>query len=165
MGADGQVVFEKKLNPTAVEAAEELVANMNVAVVAYDGDDLYTTDLSRIEPVELHEKWGEPASKEIPSLVGHAPGCHKLLIMDNDAEKLKTKVRPVLEELAKKHDCVVTMAIPTMLELLPSGCSKANGVEKLCEHLGIDPASQLLTLVSQFYFFRSSFCLFIVKFC
>lgn len=146
MGNNGEVVFEKKLTSTAVEAAEQLVADMNVAVVAYDGDDLYTTDLGRIEPVELHEKWGEPASKEISSLVGHAPGMHKLLIMDNDAEKLKQTVRPVLEELAKQHDCVVTQAIPTMLELLPFGCSKAKGVEELCKHLGIDPTSQLLAI-------------------
>ena len=152
MGNNGEVVFEKKLTPTALEAAEQLVADMDVAVVAYDGDSLYTTDLSRIEPVELHEKWGEPASTEIPTLLGHAPGMHKLLIMDNDAEKLKQTVRPVLEELAKEHDCVVTQAIPTMLELLPFGCSKANGVEKLCEHLGIDPASQLLAIVSLFWF-------------
>ncbi len=148
LGTNGEVVFQKKLTPTAVAAAEELVTNMNVAVVAYDGDDLYTTDLSRMEPVELHEKWGEPASTEIPALVGHEPGVHKLLIMDNNAEKLKTHVRPVLEKLARENDCVVTQAIPTMLELLPYGCSKAKGVEMVCKHLGIDPATQLLTLVS-----------------
>ena len=125
-----------------------IVTNMNVAVVAYDGDDLYTTDLSRIEPVELHEKWGEPASTEIPTLVGHEPGVHKLLIMDNNAEKLKTHVRPVLEQLAQENDCVVTQAIPTMLELLPYGCSKAKGVEMVCKYLGIDLETQLLTLVS-----------------
>ena len=135
-----------------MEAAEKLVAKMEVAVVAYDGDDLYTTDLSRIEPVELHEKWGEPASQEIPSLLGHSPGLHKLMIMDNDAEKLKQIVRPALEELGKEHKCVVTQAIPTMIELLPFGCSKAKGVEMICEYLGIDPASQLLTIVSLFRF-------------
>jgi len=32
------------------------------------------------------------------------------------------------------------------LELLPLGCSKALGVQKVCEHLGIDPGTQLLAL-------------------
>jgi hydroxymethylpyrimidine pyrophosphatase-like HAD family hydrolase len=33
-----------------------------------------------------------------------------------------------------------------MLEILPEGCSKALGVTKLCEELGIDPKSQLLAI-------------------
>jgi hydroxymethylpyrimidine pyrophosphatase-like HAD family hydrolase len=33
-----------------------------------------------------------------------------------------------------------------MLELLPEGCSKALGVQKLCEVLGVDPSTQLLAL-------------------
>ena len=33
-----------------------------------------------------------------------------------------------------------------MLELLPQGCSKALGVEKLCQALGIDPSTQLLAI-------------------
>jgi hydroxymethylpyrimidine pyrophosphatase-like HAD family hydrolase len=33
-----------------------------------------------------------------------------------------------------------------MIELLPAGCSKALGVEKLCQHYGIDPSTQLLAI-------------------
>jgi len=40
----------------------------------------------------------------------------------------------------------VTQAIPTMLELLPEGCSKAFGVEQLCLALGIDPSTELLAI-------------------
>jgi hydroxymethylpyrimidine pyrophosphatase-like HAD family hydrolase len=32
------------------------------------------------------------------------------------------------------------------LELLPEGCSKAFGVQKLCERLGIDPSTELLAI-------------------
>ena len=131
-----------------MEAAERLVAETETSVVAYDGDNLYATDLTRIEVIELCEKYGEPASQEISSLSGHSPGVHKLLIMDHDTQKLNQEIRPRLEELAKENGCVVTQAISTMLELLPYGCSKAVGVQKVCEHLGIDPGTQLLTLVS-----------------
>lgn len=156
LGNNHEVVYEQKLTSAAVEAAEELLAAVDVAVVGYDGDDLYTTDVNRTEVVELHEKFGEPASEKISSLTGHLPGVHKLLLMDNDIEKLNQEVRPRLEELAKEYKCVVTQAVPTMLELLPFGCSKAKGVQMLCEHLGVDPATQLLTLVSLafFCFFR-----------
>ena len=33
-----------------------------------------------------------------------------------------------------------------MLELLPGGCSKALGVQKLCDELGIEPETQLLAV-------------------
>mmetsp|Transcript_43352 Transcript_43352/g.101706 ORF Transcript_43352/g.101706 Transcript_43352/m.101706 type:complete len:88 (-) Transcript_43352:189-452(-) len=33
-----------------------------------------------------------------------------------------------------------------MLEWLPAGCSKANGVSKLCDHLGIDISRELLAI-------------------
>ena len=118
------------------------------AVVAYDGDSLYSTTLDRVEVIELNEKWGEPASRKISNLLDHAPGINKILLLDNNEEKLKREVRPRLEELAKKHGCVVTQAVPTMLELLPFGCSKAKGVQMVCKNLGIDPASQLMSVVS-----------------
>mmetsp|Transcript_9236 Transcript_9236/g.20033 ORF Transcript_9236/g.20033 Transcript_9236/m.20033 type:complete len:482 (+) Transcript_9236:142-1587(+) len=146
LGNNGEVIFEKKLTASAVQAAEQLVADSGISVVAYDGDDLYTTDLTKSEVIDLHEKWGEPSSKEISSLLDHAPGIHKILLMDNGVEKLTKEVRPKLEKLAKETGSVVTQAVPTMLELLPSGCSKAVGVQKVCEHLGIDPGTQLLTL-------------------
>ena len=139
-----KVIFEKKLSKAGIEAAEGLAAKFNVSVVAYDGDDLYTTELTK-NVVDLHELYGEPLSQEIPSIAGHAPGIHKILIMDYDLVKL-AEIRPHLEALAKETGACVTQAIPSMLEFLPEGCSKALGVEKLCEVLGIDPATQLLAL-------------------
>jgi hydroxymethylpyrimidine pyrophosphatase-like HAD family hydrolase len=153
------VIFEKKLNPSAVEAAEQLVAEFDVAIVAYDADDFYTTNSSRIEVIEIHEKYGEPKSQEIPTIVGHIPGVHKILFLDNnnDGEMLNKVVRPKLEKLAKENGCTVTQAIPTMLELLPYGCSKALGVQKVCEYLNIDPGTELLAMVSFFFSFYQCF--------
>ncbi|KAG7356105.1 HAD-like domain containing protein [Nitzschia inconspicua] len=139
-----KIVFEKKLSITAVAAAEKLVAELGTSVIAYDGDSLYTNDLTDTVR-ELHEIWNEPLSKEISVLADYPGSFHKLLICDKDLDKLNS-VRTSLEQLAKEYDCVVTQAIPTMLELLPSGCSKAFGVIKLCEDLGIDPATELLAV-------------------
>jgi Cof subfamily protein (haloacid dehalogenase superfamily) len=139
-----KVVFEKKLSKAGIEAAEGLAAKFNASVVAYDGDDLYTTELTKYV-VDLHELYGEPLSQEIPRIAGHAPGIHKILIMDYDLVKL-AEIRPHLEALAKETGACVTQAVPSMLEYLPEGCSKALGVEKLCEVLGIDPSTQLLAL-------------------
>jgi len=148
--ADGNVVYEQKLSTSAIKAAEQLVKTNDISIVGYDGDDLYSTELTDIV-VHLSEFYGEPTVKLIEKendkilLAAHEPGLHKLLLMDDDIEKL-AKIRLELEKLADLHDATVTQALPTMLELLPSGCSKANGVQKMCDHLGIDPASQLLAL-------------------
>jgi hydroxymethylpyrimidine pyrophosphatase-like HAD family hydrolase len=142
----GNVVFEKKLTSVAVEAAETLARKYDVAVIAYDGDTLYASSNSSPELVaEINEKYGEPTPVLLESrLIDHEPGFHKLLLMDDSPERLTNEVRPPLEELAVEYDCVVTQAIPTMLELLPPGCSKAVGVRKLLEALGVDdPSTQL----------------------
>eukprot|EP00568_Trieres_chinensis_P012667 CAMPEP_0183306100 /NCGR_PEP_ID=MMETSP0160_2-20130417/10630_1 /TAXON_ID=2839 ORGANISM="Odontella Sinensis, Strain Grunow 1884" /NCGR_SAMPLE_ID=MMETSP0160_2 /ASSEMBLY_ACC=CAM_ASM_000250 /LENGTH=477 /DNA_ID=CAMNT_0025469417 /DNA_START=114 /DNA_END=1547 /DNA_ORIENTATION=+ len=149
---EGNVVFEKKLAAEATAAAEKLVSETGISIVAYDGDDLYTTDATEIV-VHLHEHYGEPLPRLLPSTEGivinlseHGPGMHKLLLMDDDVEKLKKIVRPQLEKLAKSYGACVTQALPTMLELLPGGCSKAIGVQKLCDALGIDMETELLAL-------------------
>jgi Cof subfamily protein (haloacid dehalogenase superfamily) len=141
---NGTVIFEKKLPTEAVIAAEALVSESGTSIIGYDGDVLFTTDLTSTV-IELHEKYGEPLSLEIPAIAGHPNGVHKILFCDSDIEKL-SRVRPRLEDLARIHGCVVTQAVPTMLELLPDGCSKAFGVQKLCDVLGIDPSTQLLAL-------------------
>ena len=148
---EGNVVFEKKLSTSAIQAAEELVQEFGISIVGYDGDDLYTTEQTDVV-VSLSEFYGEPTVQLIfdneslvVKLAKHDGGMHKLLLMDEDLDKLAL-VRPKLEELAMEHDATVTQAIPTMLELLPKGCSKGDGVQRVCEALGIDAATELLAL-------------------
>lgn len=158
----GNVVYEKKLNQMAIDATETLVKESGISIVGYDGDNLYTTDQTEIV-IHLHEHYGEPlpvllnnanvgengnnaSTRTMKSLSSHEPSMHKLLLLDDDTDKMSNVVRPKLEALAEKYDASVTQALPTMLELLPKGCSKALGVEKLCEALGIDPSVELLAI-------------------
>jgi hydroxymethylpyrimidine pyrophosphatase-like HAD family hydrolase len=144
-------VFEKKLPQSAIRAAEDLVTEFGISIIGYDGDDLYSTELTDAV-VELSEFYGEPTVQlvmrddSVAKLVEHEAGLHKLLLMDEDVELLSRRVRPRLEQLAKEHNATVTQAIPTMLELLPKGCSKAYGVQKVCEALGINAGTELLAL-------------------
>ena len=127
-------------------------------IVGYDGDNLYTTEQTDIV-IHLHEHYGEPLPQLLPNdkegegtkvarkLATHEPSMHKLLLLDDDVDKLTKIVRPKLEQIALQHGGLsVTRALPTMLELLPSGCSKSLGVHKLYEHLGIDVSEELLAL-------------------
>jgi Cof subfamily protein (haloacid dehalogenase superfamily) len=143
VNANNEVIFEKKLTAPSIAAVEKLVSQYNVSIVAYDGDSLYSTELTQ-DVVDLHEIWGEAMSEKLDSITAHENGIHKILIMNYDLEKL-AEIRPQLEALALENSACVTQAVPSMLEFLPEGCSKALGVEKLCEALGIeDPSTQLL---------------------
>jgi len=144
VGADGKVLFEQKLSRVAVEESNGITERHGISLIAYDGDALYASDSSNGKHVDdVAEKYGEPRPEKLTDIAAHEPGFHKLLLMSDDTDYLTNKVRPELEELARKLDCVVTQAIPTMLELLPAGCSKAAGVQKLCEALNLDLATQV----------------------
>lgn len=143
---EGNVVFEKKLTNSAVKAVEQLAIECNIDLVAYDGDSLYSTGMSDAVK-DLSRKYGEPEVKLLSTpLAEYAPGFHKILLADENIEMLKTTVRPKLDLLAEENAAFTTQAMPTMLEWLPAGCSKALGVSKLCEALGVDPATELLAM-------------------
>lgn len=146
--ATGTVVYEQKLPRLVVEAAENLAATHEVSVFGYDGDALWATtwsDSKLIDDVET--KYGEPRPTVVDeSLAAHEPSFHKLLYMNDDTEWLTNTLRPQLESLAAELDCVVTQAIPNMLELLPPGCSKAVGVQNLCEALGVSLSTDVCAI-------------------
>lgn len=161
---DGKVVFERKLSVEAVQAAEKMVRRENdsyhgpppssspLCLVGYDGDVLYTNDPSADMVRILHQTYGEVLAQPLPGsltkLSQWPAGFHKLLIMDRDPERLARTVRPQLETLSTRSgdETVVTQAIPTMLELLPAGGGKCEGVRALCEKLGINVETELLAL-------------------
>jgi len=146
--ADGTIIFEKKLSPKAVAASEVLAAKFGATVIGNCGDEIYcnpTGDPGLLE--EVNGKWGEPVPIQIESLAApDAPQFHKLVFMSNDVDMLRDEMRPELEVLAKENEGAVTSSFPTVLEILPAGCSKALGVQKLCEKLGIDPTTDLLAM-------------------
>jgi len=165
---EGDVVFERKLERGAISAVEDLLKEMEeqseeggaeVSVVGYDGDDLYTAEVTDIV-LHLHEHYSEPLPRLLPHTTGstdtpprklstHTPSLHKLLLLSSNTVHLATTLRPRLERLAATLDppCTVTQALPTMLELLPAGCGKAQGVSRLCIALGVEhPGEELLAL-------------------
>jgi len=148
---NGDVLLERKLSLDAIEQIESLANEAGIAVVGYDGDDLYSTEMNDIV-VHLSQHYGEPMPRllkdrfgEQLSLYQYTPSMHKLLLMENDVAKLAL-IRPKLENVALQFNAKVTQALPTMLELIPAGCSKAQGVEAVCRVLGIDPRTQLLSM-------------------
>jgi Cof subfamily protein (haloacid dehalogenase superfamily) len=145
----GRVIFEKRLTAQAVQAATQfaLDSKNKLSMFGYNGNEILTTKEADPKHVaDYHDVWGEPVPIIIDSFVDYEPGFHKILFMSNDSQQLTQQIRPKLDALAVENNCATTQAVPTMLELLPAGCSKALGVQMLCQHYGIDPSTQLLAI-------------------
>ncbi|CAB9518297.1 Sugar phosphatase YidA [Seminavis robusta] len=145
--ADGTVIFEKKLPKEATIASEAIAARFNATIIGNYEDAIYCNTAGDPQLLdEVNSLWGEPVPIPVDSLANDGPQFHKLVFMSNDVDMLRDDMRPELELLAKENGATVTTSFPTVLEILPEGCSKALGVRKLCEKLGVDPGKELLAL-------------------
>ena len=143
----GNVVYEQKLGMQEADAVIEFGESNGLTVLGYDGDKIFTTPKSNPQHVkDIHEVWGEPAPIVVDKILGYKGGFHKCLLWCDDTDAIANTYRPQLEALTESYSGTVTQAIPTMLEFLPKGASKARGVEKLCAHLGIDVSTELMAI-------------------
>ena len=135
--AAGDIVHERRLDGAAIEQVTRFAEEHGFAPVAYDRDRLYGP---RITPrtEELADRYYEPRPV-VGALDSHSTANKILLLGEADA---LAAVRPKLVELLGA-DASLTIAIPTMLEVLPPGASKQEGVRAFCEHHGIDERSEL----------------------
>jgi Cof subfamily protein (haloacid dehalogenase superfamily) len=145
---DGNVIFEQKLTTSQADAVIQFAHDKGLSIFCYDGDTIMTTrqaaDLKHIR--EVSQVWGEPEPILLESLLGYEACFHKCIVWSDDTEMIAQTIRPKLQALAEAQGGSVTQAIPTMLEFLPAGASKALGVQKLCEHLGIQAETELLAI-------------------
>ena len=65
---------------------------------------------------------------------------HKLILLDDDSVLVTNRVD--LDSLLA-GEASLTKAVPGMLEVLPPGSNKGDGVMKLLEHYNISPASAI----------------------
>jgi hypothetical protein len=87
--------------------------------------------------------FNEPPTRGIGAAMrelGEATGVYKMMLIDRDDARLLA-VRGELEG-ALGATAAVTRAMPTMLEVLPPGCSKVTGVRRAAELLGL-PLSEV----------------------
>jgi Cof subfamily protein (haloacid dehalogenase superfamily) len=157
---NGTVIFERQLPHTAVVAAEALAAKFNTTIIANCGDIIYSNPEGHAKQLdEVNRLWGEPIPTIIESLSNSTndvtsvttttttrTAFNKLVFMHDNVDMLHDELRPQLEALAHEVGATVTTSFPTILEVLPKGCSKALGVQKLCEYLGIRIGEELLAM-------------------
>ncbi|XP_048495717.1 endoribonuclease YBEY, chloroplastic [Beta vulgaris subsp. vulgaris] len=135
-GIQGREIFRRSLDPNVCREAFAYSQEHHIPLVAFCGDRCLTLfDHPLVD--SLHDIYHEPKAETIPS-VGQllaAAEVQKLVFLDT-AERVTTSLRPYWSEASGDHASVV-QTVPDMLELVPDGTSKGNGVKLLLDHLGV----------------------------
>ena len=142
-GADGQMIFERFLEPSIIARVTDYCMRNKLAVIAHAGERIICrqqctlTDrlLTYSEP--LPEVYS-PGLDKLESLAGLR--VNKLNIIGDEADL--QRIRPLVTELFS-GEASITKAVPGLLEVLPLGASKGEGVLRLLKHYNIDPASTM----------------------
>ena len=137
-GSDGKLIYEKLLPTSVVTATERFCQQRGVAVVAYCGERVFCRAMC--PQVEQLRQWSDPTpevhASGLDRLVDIGVRVHKLILLD-DEENI-VALRPHLAA-ALGDSAALTRAVPGMLEVLPPGASKGEGVQVLLDHLHTSP--------------------------
>nr|XP_025659270.1 endoribonuclease YBEY, chloroplastic isoform X3 [Arachis hypogaea] len=87
----------------------------------------------------LHTTYHEPKAEIMPSIehLLASADIQKMIFLDT-AKSVASTIRPYWSE-ATKDRATVVQAVPDMLEIVPLGTCKGNGVKMLLDHLGVTP--------------------------
>lgn len=142
-GENGKLIHNRYLESSVIELCENYCEESGLSLIAIANDDILT---SKHSPFTLAlETYNEP----IPTLIDDRASrkqskgdvlVNKVIFL-GDEDKLVLH-RPVLEKYLLGL-ASVTKAVPGMLEVLPYGSSKGEGVQHLLAHYGLDPAQCL----------------------
>jgi len=141
-GPDGKVLSQTYLPKDVVRKAFLYAEEANVACCGFLGERNVTL---RSHPLldELHERYYEPESyvaANIEEILEQ--DVYKVLLYGDDEAVINNEVMPYWDENIVEG-ARMTRAIPEMLELVPTGTSKATGLETLLSEYGIAPQEVL----------------------
>ncbi|KAI0486599.1 hypothetical protein KFK09_029317 [Dendrobium nobile] len=118
-GRKGREICRRNLDRNVCKEILSYSLEHSVPAVAFSEDRCFTVfDHPLVE--SLHEIYHEPK---------------KLLFLDT-AEGISSTLRPYWSA-ATRGQATVVQAVPDMLEIIPLGASKGNGVKLLLDHLGV----------------------------
>ncbi|EXB60282.1 Phosphatase YidA [Morus notabilis] len=137
-GRQGREIYRRNLDPTICREACLYSWEKKIPLVAFsEGRCLTLFDHPLVE--SLHTTYHEPKAEIVSSVdqLLAAADIQKVLFIDS-AEGVDTILRPYWSEATGDRANVV-QAQADMLEIVPPGTSKGNGVKMLLDHLGVSP--------------------------
>lgn len=141
-GTDGRHLSDAALPAPVVSAAFDWAGRAGVSCVAFLGDECATLRMTP-ELEELHQRYYEPLASVAPGVEDllSGPPVRKLLFMSNDAGLIRSNVLPhwssAFASRPELAGAELMQAVPTMLEVVPSGVNKWEGLRVLLNHMGM----------------------------
>lgn len=137
-GRQGREIFRRNLDPNVCTEALLYSLKQKIPIIAFSEDRCFTLFEHPLVN-SLHTVYHEPKAEIIPSVEQLlASGEVQKLIFLDTSEGVSGTLRPYWAEAVGDHASVV-QAVPDMLEIVPPGTSKGNGVKMLLDHLGVSP--------------------------
>ena len=139
-GLNGELIYERALDSEVIALVSRFCRSRGLSVVAYAADRIFCEQ--RTDFTDLVTQYKDPLPEEFPAglhrLKESGVTVHKLIILSKPAQVpvIRAELEPLLKELAS-----VTQAVPEMLEVLPLGGCKGDGVRRFLEHIGVNPSS------------------------
>lgn len=134
---DGSVLYERTLADSLARKVANFATEANCSMVAYSGADIVTS--VRDAYTDVFIKYHEPAPIAYGSwtAVFAARSINKFIIVST--REHIDQIRPRLEQ-AIGHEATIVQALDYMVEILPPGASKGDGLRRVLAHLQVDPA-------------------------
>ncbi|KAI9106530.1 hypothetical protein K1719_022058 [Acacia pycnantha] len=135
-GRQGREIFRSNLDPNVCREACIYSLENKVPLIAFcEGRCLTLFDHPLVDSV--HTVYHEPKAEIMPSTehLLAAADVQKMLFFDT-AQRVASTLRPYWSEATMDRARVI-QAVPDMLEIVPLGTSKGNGVKMLLDHLGV----------------------------
>jgi len=132
---DGDVIYEEALDGTLSLRVVEIAERFNLSLIAYSGDEIVSAFKDRF--TDLLPSYHEPAvlSMEDWSNVIGKQALNKFIFMAKP-ERID-QVRPLIaQEIGAQAN--LTQAQANMLEVLPFGCNKGEGLKRFLKAEGIE---------------------------
>eukprot|EP01038_Epipyxis_sp_PR26KG_P010474 gene10474-14075_t len=134
-----KLLYERFLGNAIISKVEDFCLEHQLSLIAYCNDDIYC------KSQDLQTNKITVYSEPIPTI--YSPGLdkldsnlgirvNKLIILQSESRLVQ--IRPKVEQLIK-NEASLTSAVPGMLEVLPYGASKGDGVERLLKYYDISP--------------------------
>lgn len=133
---DGKICHEKVLDTEVALKVCELGKELGISLVGYERDRIVCEE--RNEETDKVIPYHEPTPEPIGSWKKALQKIKLNKIMFMAPPSHIDKVRPYIEEVVGKY-CHVTQAVPGMLEVLPFGASKGEGLLRLLSSLDMSP--------------------------
>jgi len=137
----GEPIDGPSLSAAVVRSAFNYASETGTSCVAFTGDECLTMKRTR-DVLDLHEQCYEPLAKEMNSIERILEGRPvKKIIMISDPDSIRDEIQPHWNLQLNGTDAITTVAVSSMLELVPRGVNKWIGLRSLLKSMNLSSRS------------------------